>query len=120
MPPASPVVCSPDAVKDEVSLESAGTPDMAATAPAPTLRKSRRLAFIVAPPSPLFSRKHDQVAGSLPTRCNIQIIRSGIESKNGLASRLRPRSVEPWQAAHPRIHIDAGLRCFPCVHRSST
>src|ERR1700752_630291 len=55
MSPAFPVgaaVRSPDAVEEASSFEFAETPDVAATAPAPTLRKSRRVVFIFTPPIP--------------------------------------------------------------------
>src|ERR1035438_6381226 len=55
MSPASPAVDavrSPDAVEEAISFEFTETPDVAATAPAPTLRKSRRVVFILTPPIP--------------------------------------------------------------------
>jgi hypothetical protein len=58
MSPASPVgaaVRSPDAVEEASSFEFVETPDVAATAPAPTLRKSRRVVFISTPPIPLIA-----------------------------------------------------------------
>src|SRR5580704_8263139 len=45
-PPAGATVRSSDAVKDETSFERDETPDVAATAPAPTLRNSRRVVLI--------------------------------------------------------------------------
>src|SRR5271170_3850463 len=48
-PPVGPAVCSPDAVEEETSFEFAEIPDVAATAPALTLRKSRRVVFIFTP-----------------------------------------------------------------------
>jgi hypothetical protein len=62
--PAGAAVRSPDPVTEETSSEFAETPDIAATAPAPILRKSLRLAFIFAPLIALIDWKHDQAAGS--------------------------------------------------------
>src|SRR5580704_1877597 len=45
--PAGAAVRSSDAVKDETSFELDETPDVAATAPAPTLRNSRRVVLIL-------------------------------------------------------------------------
>jgi hypothetical protein len=62
--PAGAAVRFPDTVTEETSSEFAETPDIAATAPAPTLRKSLRLAFIFGPLIELVDWKHDQAAGS--------------------------------------------------------
>jgi len=40
----------PDAIEEKPSFEVVETADVAATAPAPTLRKSRRVVFITTPP----------------------------------------------------------------------
>src|ERR1700722_6187665 len=55
--PAGAPVRSPDAVGEATSFEFAETLDAAATAPAPALRKSRRVVFIFSPPIPHIARK---------------------------------------------------------------
>src|SRR5271166_5131374 len=64
-PPVGPAVRSPDAVEEETSFEFAEMPDVAASAPALTLRKSRRVVFIFTPLIHLSFQKSDQVAGSI-------------------------------------------------------
>jgi hypothetical protein len=51
-PPAGAAADLPDAVEEKLSFEFAEMADVAATAPAPTLRKSRRVVFIPTPPIP--------------------------------------------------------------------
>ena len=56
MLPASPAGAAaglPDAIEEKPSFEFAETEDVEATAPAPTLRKSRRVVFISTPPGDL-------------------------------------------------------------------
>jgi len=56
MLPASPAGAAadlPDAIEEKPSFEFAETADVAATALAPTLRKSRRVVFISTPPGDL-------------------------------------------------------------------
>src|ERR1700677_3764207 len=48
--PAGAAADLPDAVEERLSFEFGETADVAATAPAPTLRKSRRVVFISTPP----------------------------------------------------------------------
>jgi hypothetical protein len=60
MPPASPpdaATLSPDALEAACAFEFAETLDAAATAPAPALKKSRRVVFIFSPPIPHIARK---------------------------------------------------------------
>jgi len=54
---AGAAVRSTDAVEEATSFEFGGTLDVAARAPALTLRKSPRVVFIFSPPIPHIARK---------------------------------------------------------------
>src|SRR5277367_41441 len=64
-PSVGSAVRSPDAVEEEASFELAEMPDVATTAPALTLRKSRRVVFIFTPLTQLIFPEPDQVEGPI-------------------------------------------------------